>query len=108
MAYSLTRVLALLQRENLQLVQQGGAQLAAPQSRRQLSAISPSTSVSSQKSTKSLWQKTAARDDATDDFAVFEDDTGVDDGFGRDFSIEVEDFQSELDAAVRRRSLHTR
>lgn len=49
-----------------------------------------------------------APDGNTDDFAVFDDDTGVDDGFGRDFSFEVEDFQSELDAAVRNRSFHRR
>ena len=38
-------------------------------------------------------------------FTVVDDDTGVDDGFG-DFSrasFEVADFQSELDAAVRKR-----
>ena len=54
-----------------------------------------------------VWQENA-QDDNTDDFAVFDDDTGVDDGFGRDFSFKVEDFQSELDAAVRSRSLHSR
>lgn len=54
-----------------------------------------------------VWQENA-QDGNTDDFAVFDDDTGVDDGFGRDFSFKVEDFQSELDAAVRSRSLHSR
>lgn len=98
------RRLRLLQRENLQLVQQGGARLAAPQRRRQPSAVSPSTSVSSRSSTRTTRRMACqenAPDGNTDDFAVFDDDTGVDDGFGRDFSFEVEDFQSELDAAVR-------
>ncbi len=87
-------------------MQQGGAQLAAPQLRRQTSAVSASASVNSRGNTRAVWEK-AVPDVNTDDFTVIDDDTGLDDGFGRDFSFEVEDFQSELDAAVRRRSLRS-
>ena len=87
-------------------MQQGGAQLAAPQLRQQPAAISPSAPVNSRGSTRAVWDK-AALDVSADDFTVIDDDTGVDDGFGRNFSFELEDFQSELDAAVRTMSLCT-
>jgi hypothetical protein len=55
----------------------------------------------SSSSVSSMWRAPASSN--RDDFTVVDEDTGVDDGFG-DFSrasFEVDDFQSELDAAVR-------
>jgi hypothetical protein len=100
------------QRENLQLVQQDGAQLAAPQPQRQQQPPAARATNGrshggsgggggSSSSVSSMWRAPASSN--RDDFTVVDEDTGVDDGFG-DFSrasFEVDDFQSELDAAVR-------